>query len=81
MLYSDVLRIGLSHTTSSNCDNITEVVKKSVANRLKACIWNAQSLRQKSQIVKDFTDEYGLDIFLFTETCSDEKGNCEIQNI
>ena len=75
MLYSDVLRIGLNHTTSSNCDNITKVVKKSDANRLKACIWNAQSLRQKSQTVKDFTDEYGLDIFLFTETWlkSDDK--------
>ena len=68
MLYSDVLRIGLNSTPSSNGDNTTKVVKKSDTNRLRACVWNAQSLRQKSQTVKDFTDEFGLDIFLFTET-------------
>ena len=63
-----VLHIVLNCTTSSNCDNTTKVVKKPDTNRLRACVWNAQGLRQKAQAVKDFTDKFGLDIFLFTET-------------
>ena len=75
MLYSDVLRIGLSNKTLANCEDAKKVPKKSDTHWLRACVWNAQSLRQKSQTVKDFTDEFGIDVFLFTETLlkSDDK--------
>ena len=46
---------------------------KSLSNKnsspiLRVCVWNAQSLKQKTQTVKDFREEFDLDIFLFTET-------------
>ena len=78
MLYSDVVRIGLNHTNSSNSDNSKKVAKKPIVHKLRACVWNAQSLRQKTQTVKDFTDEFGLDIFLFTETWLKPEDKVEI---
>ena len=76
-LYSDVVRIGLNVTgppyqaqkTPQNTTNLSKV---------KACVWNAQSLRLKTQTVKDFRDEYDLDIFLFTETWLKAEDKVEI---
>ena len=68
-LYSDIVRIGLKeHVPSSQANSPT--VQKNFMNlpRIRAGVWNAQSLRQKTQTVKDFRDEYNLDLFLFTET-------------
>ena len=35
---------------------------------LKLCLWNAQSLRQKAELVQELRDDYQLDACLFVET-------------
>ena len=42
--------------------------KKSGNKCLNLALWNAQSLRKKTQTVKEFRDESDIDIFLFVET-------------
>ena len=68
-LYSDVVRTGLNDTVPTNLTNTSKSPNNTVNfSQIRACIWNAQSLRQKTQSVKDYRDEYNLDLFLFTET-------------
>jgi exonuclease III len=45
---------------------------------LKVCLWNAQSLRNKTEIVKDFRHEFDIDMFLLVETWIKEKDIVEI---
>ena len=40
---------------------------KNASSYLKICLWNAQSLKNKSDIVIDYRAEHDLDVLLFTE--------------
>ena len=37
-------------------------------NQLTLCLWNAQSLRHKTQLVKSYIDENDIDLYFIVET-------------
>ena len=59
---------------SNGKDRVTNVAETGCRNSrqnrkcIKVCLWNAQSLKRKIDIVKDFRLEHELDLFLFTES-------------
>ena len=59
-------------STQANCND--KIGKKPVGkgikpmNTLNCCLWNARSLRHKTNLVTDYRCENDIDLFLFTES-------------
>ena len=47
-------------------------------NKITLCFWNSQSVRLKTQVIKDFRLEHDIDIYLLAETWLTETNHTQI---
>ena len=71
----------LDHSKFTKEIKLDNCGKKSGNKCLNLALWNAQSLRKKTQTVKEFRDESDIDIFLFVETWLKDDDMFEIGEI